>query len=124
MIGIAAHENHPAVVECLLDAGAEWRDDAVAIVRNAMRNNHREVVELFLARGMRVARTSLLMNALATHRGEFVDLMLENGADIPRTSEYGFTPLLKAAELGHEALFERCAMSKSTRCTSATASLR
>ncbi|XP_020091446.1 ankyrin-1-like [Ananas comosus] len=97
----AALENHLAVVEYLLDHGADPSipdERGYSVLHCASQEGHCEVVNLLLSKGIPVDPNSFVgtpLNAAARNRQEkIVKILLEHGANPNKVSDSIFSPLL------------------------------
>ncbi|KAK2599185.1 hypothetical protein QQS21_005376 [Conoideocrella luteorostrata] len=113
---LASYFGHFAIVECLLENGAdiEAKDNTSGRtpLHLAARNGHEAVVKLLIDKGSNVHAmddndgTPLWTAADMGHEA-IVELLLDSGADIEvRDSVYGYTPLCIAVVMTHEAIVE------------------
>jgi ankyrin repeat protein len=112
-LGLAAFFGHPAIVEYLLDSGADVNQSAtnalkVAPIHAAVSQGDLEIVRLLIARGADVnARQqggiTPLHGAAGAGRNDIVDVLLAHKADPAALSDDCKTPADLAAERGHPA---------------------
>ena len=113
----AAENGHEAVVELLLENGAELETRDTRYGQTplswAVEKGHEAVVKLLLENGAeletRDTRYGQTPLSWAVEKGQeaVVKLLLENGAELEtRDTRYGQTPLSWAVEKGHEAVVE------------------
>jgi ankyrin repeat protein len=111
----AAENGHKAVVELLLEKGAEIEAKDSYHSQTALlwaaRNGYEAVVELLLKKGAEIevkdhiGQTALLLAARNGYEA-VVELLLEKGAEIEAKDKYSQTALLLAARNGYEAVVE------------------
>lgn len=110
---IASHYGHAAVVEQLLQNGAEVDEKdrqfhKTALVR-AAEAGHEDTIQILLENGASVNSEAsngvkpLLFTAWAGHYNA-TRLLLENGSDVESRDAFGRTALSMAAEAGHDAV--------------------
>mgnify|MGYP002624807085 CR=1 FL=1 len=116
ILAIATWKNDLAVVELLLDLGADpnFVGTTAWPLENAAGQGNTEIVELLLQHDAEMEVQdedggTPLIDAAAGGHPEIVDLLLDAGADPRHRDRYGKRAILFAAEKGHSVIVERLA---------------
>jgi ankyrin repeat protein len=112
LLGLASYFGHRAVVELLLEAGADPNVPSanafqVTPLHSATAISNLEVAELLVRAGADVnakQRSGVTPLHSAAHNGqlELAELLIRNGADVNARTEAGQSPLQMALERNHE----------------------